>query len=571
MGHSISLEINSNSYSIPEDAKSIYNVREDDELSISIEYDGQICQADVYIEDTRPETVFFAKKNGGVVSVPKCRYFSECFGQAYIRIYVDTSSYIIFFNVMAKKVSVASAVSMIKYLANHHESIIKSCFSRSSFPVGARAGVVADPESIISAAEKFISSFLLHRSEFIASRRSRLIPSRQPLWKSNRNNCDIDPTDILGNLDAISPTDQQGDLFLRGRYFSLGEIDVSSLIETDNVLENKILIGGLYSIKAKINMLLNSLDQRTTDSLVLDGYESFERLLLTITSTGMVKRCIYLCEQTDKLIRFFESVLGVRYAGELRPVMTPYARTSKVYRALYTHLAHWYSLGDPSFGASNFLMKLKSLSKIYEIYSLFHLLEHMLSNGWVGIEVTSDPELGEFIPREVRMKLGEIVATVSYEPKISPLNSFQARHLDLVDVAHRKPLADFNYWQPDFVIRLDSVNGKTKYIILDAKYTTEYTAKFARLPDVVDKYFWGMSVFDEERGEYSNEHIAAVLVVYPLGIRSKYIPYGRRLGLGDKYLPLPVIGAVGLSIDAENSFDRIVRNVLNAVNRSVTC
>ena len=569
MTHAVTLQINGVSFPVSLDSLNSHTIREDDELSIVIAVDDPTSEASVFIEDAEPELTLSNESIGLVFRIPQKSYFAECFGQAYVRIYVESQSYAIFFNVRAKKVSVNAATKMIRYLASHHESIIRSCFSRSTLPVGSVAGALADPESIIAAAEGFISSLLNHRSELMATKRTRLVPTRQPLWKSSRNNCDIDPVDILNNLDAISPTSPEGDLFLRGRHFVLGDIDVSALKETTNVLENQVLLGGLYSIRGKLQGLLDGLDQRALAPAPSDGYESFERLLLTLTSAGMVKRCHEVIEQTIELTRLFESQLGVCYVGDIRPIMTPYARTSKVYRSLYSHLASWYELGAPSFGANHFLMKLKSLSKIYELYTLFHLIEQMLSTSWEGLQIKTHPDLGEYIPQEIILKRGDVVATVSYEPIIKPLNAYTAGHFDLVDVAHRNPNADRNYWNPDYVIRLDATNGNTKYLILDAKYSTESWVRSTHLPEVIDKYYWGMSVHNAAQHSYSNDPIAAILVIYPLGVNSAFIRHGRRTSVGNKPFPLPVIGATGLTIDAEHAFNRVMSEILETVHRAL--
>lgn len=569
MTHAVTLQINGVSFPVGLDSFSSHTIREDDELSIAIAVDDPTVEASIFFEDAEPELTLVSESIGLVFRIPQKRYFAECFGQAYVRVYVESQSYAIFFNVRAKKVSVNAAIKMIRYLASHHESIIRSCFSRSTLPVGSVEGTLTDPESIISAAEGFISSLLNQRSELMATRRTRLVSTRQPLWKSSRNNCDIDPVDILNNLDAIWPTLPEGDLYLRGRHFALSDIDVSALKETTNVLENQILLGGLYSIRGKLQVLLDGLDRRVLDPAPSDGYESFERLLLTLTSAGMVKRCYDVIEKTIELTRLFESQLGVCYVGDIRPVMTPYARTSKVYRSLYSHLANWYELGAPSFGANHFLMKLKSLSKIYELYSLFHLIEQLLSTSWEGLQIKTHPDLGEYIPQEIILKRGDVVATVSYEPIIKPLNAYMAGHLDLVDVAHRNPNAHYNYWSPDYVIRLDAANGKTKYLILDAKYSTESWVRSTHLPEVIDKYYWGMSVYNAIQKTYSNDPIAAILVIYPLGVNSAFIRHGRRTSVGNKPFPLPVIGATGLTIDADHAFNRAMSEILEAVHHAL--
>lgn len=564
MSHAVTLQINGVVFPVGLDTLNTHTIREDDELSIGIAVSDPKIEVAVFFEDAEPELTLLSEVTGLVYRIPPSRYFAECFGQSFVRVYVDGVSYAIFFNVRAKKVSVIAASKMIRYLASHHESIIRSCFSRSTIPVGSIEGPMADPESIIAAAEGYTAALTIHRTELMSTRRTRLVPIRQPLWKSSHANCDIDPVDILNNLDAISPTSPEGDLFLRGRHFSLGDIDVSALTESSDVLENKILLGGLYSIRGKLQYLLDRLDQRALAPASSDGYESFDRLLLTLTSAGMVKRCYEVIERTNELARLFESRLGVQYAGEIRPVMTPYARTSKVYRALYGHLATWYELGAPSFGANHFLIKLKSLSKIYELYSLFHLLEQMLASGWTGLQVKSHPDLGEFVPQEITLKRADILATVIYEPIVRPLNAHVAGHLDLVDVAHRRPNSDYNYWNPDYVIRLDKASGGTKYLILDAKYSTESVVRSIHLPGVIEKYYWGMSVHNADTKTYSNDPIAAVLVIYPLGVNTAFLRHGKRTSIGTNPFPLPVVGATGLTIEVDHAFNRVMTDVIEA-------
>jgi hypothetical protein len=570
MPHAVILYINDCKFPVSLDSINSHTIREDDEIAIAVSVDDANTEANIFFEDAEPELTLIAESSGLAYRIPPRRYFSECFGQAYARVYVEGVSYTIFFNVRAKKVSVVAATKMIRYLASHHESIIRSCFSRSAVSVGSTEGPMADPEAIIAAAESYTSALMVHRTELLATKKTRLAPARQPLWKASKSNPEIDPIDILNNLDAISPSPNEGDLFLRGRYFSIGDIDISTLRETANVFENQILLGGLYSIRAKLHNLLNGLDHRALSPNSSDGYESLDRLLLTLTSAGMIRRCNEVINRTNELTRLFESRIGVSYAGDIRPIMTPYARTSKIYRVLYSHLATWYELGAPSFGANQSLMKLKSLSKIYELYALFHLIEQMLSTGWEGVQINTHPELGEFIPQKIMLKREEVVATVSYEPIIKPLNAYTAEHLDLVDVAHRRPNAEFNYWNPDYIIRLDATNGATKYLIADAKYSTESVVRDRHLPNIIEKYYWGISTYNANKNSYSNDPIAAILAIYPLGTSTSFLRHGRRSSVGSKPTPLPIIGAAGLTIDSENTFNGVMSEIFDVIHSALS-
>lgn len=569
MSHAVKLQINGVAHAIDLDSINTHTIREDDDISFLIVVDHPDTRPEIYFEDAEPELTLSAEATGLVWRIPSIKYFSECFGQSYVRIYVESQTYSIFFDVRARKVSALAAERMIRYLARQHESLIRACFSRSKIPFGSLGNGKSDPESIIGTAENYVNAILKHRSEFIATKRTRLIPTRQPLWKASRNSCDIDPVDILGNLDAISPTQLEGDLYLRGRHFSIGDVSVSTLVETPNVQENKILLGGMYSMRSMLLALVASLDSRGITTRVVDGYESFDRLLLVLTVGGMTKRCEELTERLEELIRLFEDKLGITYEGELRPVMTPYARTSKVYRTLYTILDSWYSLGLPSLGSTNFLLKLRSLSKIYELYCLFHLVNHMLNAGWDYVSLKTHPDHGDFIPQEIVMTKGEIRTTVTYEPIIHPLNAYRAQHWDLVDVAHTHPNRPFNYWNPDYVIRMESSSGLTKYIILDAKYSTEGIVQNRHLPDLVEKYFFGLAGFDSIRGIYTNDVIGAIAVIYPIGISQRFMRFGKRTTLGTKNVPLPIFGATGLSIDRSDAFENVVIELLERVSDAI--
>ena len=139
----------------------------------------------------------------------------------------------------------------------------------------------------------------------------------------------------------------------------------------------------------------------------------------------------------------------------------------------------------------------------------------------------------------------------------------------MVDVAHRKPNAIYNYWSPDYIIRLTNTNGNTKYLILDAKYSTESWVRSTHLPNIVEKYYWGMSVYNAIKKSYSNGPIAAILVVYPLSVKSAFVRYGRRTSVGNKLFPLPVVGAMGLTVDVDDTFNQIISEILEAVLSSL--
>jgi len=174
---------------------------------------------------------------------------------------------------------------------------------------------------LLSQAESFIESLQSSRQELLNSLRKRLVPVRLPFWEAGEHSCEIDPGDILSNLDALSPSHGIGDVFIHGRHFDVGSIDVSSLQSTADVLENRILLGGLYSIRLRINELLEGLPAADLENR--DDYESFQHWMMRLTAGGMNHRCCTVLQITIELIKLFEHRLKVKYAGEIVPILTP--------------------------------------------------------------------------------------------------------------------------------------------------------------------------------------------------------------------------------------------------------
>jgi hypothetical protein len=347
--------LNGEQISIVRDDTKMFTVREDDEISFHLTSlsSPEVCE--LYLEDT--SLVLTASGTDGIFNFSSIsnRFFSESFGQSIIRLLYNDEVYLIYFNVLAKKVTADQAKKMIDYLASHHDGLVQACFSRSITEVGAEHMGSSSVETIISTAERFIDGFLAHRSELRVTMRSRLVPKRSPFWKSTGSGRDIDPVDILDNLDSLVPTMDGGDLRLRNRQFTLQGLDVSTLVESKDVVENQILLGGLYSIRARITEILDRINHVNFKVDEQPGYESLDRLMLKITSDAVRHRCRIILARADELIRSMEVFDGVRFRGEITPRLSPYARASKVYK--YTSSTLFSIFSNSLFHQAGYLIR----------------------------------------------------------------------------------------------------------------------------------------------------------------------------------------------------------------------
>ncbi|OTP75629.1 hypothetical protein [Caballeronia sordidicola] len=560
MENSILLRVNGQSVLGSDDRSRPIVIREDDKLSVEITTAAGEQVPEVYFEDFQVELASRAVGDAFLLTTPISAYFSESFGFSTVRIRFPAETVTLVFDVMARKTSADQARKMILYLASHNDALIKACFARSSTTVGSSREEYCEPEMLLNCAESFVELLQSSRSELLNTMRQRLVPVKLPLWDAFKSAYEIDPYDVLTNLDALTPSSGGDDVFLRGRHFSLGGLDVSSVGSTADVQENKILLGGVYSLRRRITALfveLHELGDISAGNSSGGQYETFSRLMLSLTADGMIHRCIRLLDAATELIKLFEVRLAIKFEGELHPVMTPYARASRVYRVLFTKLSEWYELGTPALEGMKFLIKLRSLSKIYELYTLFHIFEFFMQEGWLLVSADPHRIFGNSVPEKVVFSRNGMRVALQYEPIVG-LFSDDTVDMSLVDVHHGSG-GLYSYWNPDFVLRFE-IGSKVSYLILDAKYSTAGSVRDIHIPELFRKYYLGMSVYDAAAGVTTNAPIIGVFAIYSLDTRAaSYISHWRRQGPSSRMPRIPMVGGVGLMIDNSQLFSDTLR------------
>lgn len=476
--------------------------------------------------------------------------FRESFGLSTIRIYLENQCVELHFEVVVKKVNAQHVEEMIHYLTQKQNDIIRICLSRTTLSIDATEQGLADPETILNTVETFVNTLMACRLELQHHLRKRLVPVKQPAWKSTQGS-DIDPFDIIFNLDALEPVFGEGDVSVNGRSFSISNMEITTLEPTVNVEENAILIGGLYAMRRVISTLLSNISSGFLNEKIAESdseYESLNTILLRLTASNMEQRCENQLFQLEEFIRYFEQKIGLIYKGERPPMMTPFVRASRVYRRLFEQLHEWYKLGEPALNGRNYLVKLQSISKIYEFVVLFKLIDYLHEKDWKTENSTWTPEL-EFVPSTVYFERNGLKLTLHYERKIH-LYGEHTRHLDLVDMDtnhfYRK---EYNYRCPDFVLKLDNVD-KTKacYLILDAKYSSAGAVQRFHLPELVRKYFTNMAIYNATNQCLKQDDILGIIALFPDRnfITPTYLPHARQFGIDKLPIRFPIV--TGLSI-----------------------
>ncbi len=491
-------------------------VKERDEIQFLVLTPNGIDQPKIYVEDHSLEFQDISTTDNGILyATQKGFVFREVFGLSVVRCYWNEIQVNVCFDVMIHKIQAHQIEEMIRYLYSHSDSLIRVCLARSTIGSGSLETGSSDPETTLSTVEQFVSLLLNSRLELQHQLKKRLVQTKTPIWEATSHQQHIDVSDVLENMDALVPASGEGDVFIQGRFFNISGLDVTTMKHTSDVFENAVVVGAIASMREGIENLFQMISLgRSLHGVTSHDkeHECLSEVLSRVTIGSMQMRCKTLMDQLDDLLRYFKYDLGVEMKGTIKPVITPFVRSSRVYRALFERINEWYSLGTPSTIGIHLLMKLRTVSKIYEFFVLFKLLEYFQDRQWTLEYARQQKDESYLIPEQVDFLLGDQKMTILYDMPVAPWSE-STLHNDLVDLRHSYSNSDY-WYRPDFVLRLQ-IHSRVKYFILDAKYSTLGTVENRSLPDLVTKYFVEMGVYDAVSRKIRADHILGVIAVFP--------------------------------------------------------
>lgn len=513
---------------------------------------------DILLEDYK--VPYTRSEDGMSIKSLANNLFRESFGYSNLRIFIDDEPINeLIFKVSTNEEKYKNIRDMMKYLLNNNKRILDLCLSRTKSKSKNNGESEASFDSIISLAEQITYTFVEKGMGLKNELRHRLELVKEDA--SGNNFFNINPYDVIDNLDKLSQGYSHDSITLLGKMYSMEDIKRENHINSYNLEENKILLGGLISIKEALLSILSTI-MKGSDNLTLDeeyrvitpfGKKRnyvIEDLYTEITTSGMEKRINTILESIDELLYFFQKDIKVNFNGFHPPILSPFARRSRFYLTVYKQLDEWYSLGNPNIGVNQDLTKIRSTSKIYELFTLYRLIDTLHTDGWDVINSVQHNVFKNFIPSQVDLRKDDAVLNVFYEKKISGFDK-ETKHNDLIALNKNNPTGQYNYYNPDFIIakhRLETVS----YFILDAKYSSSDTLRSRGVLDTLyEKYFCNLAVYNEVDEVLEKQAIKCVNAIHPFG--------GRRLTKWPSHLPkiIPDVSSVLLSQEI-NGLDKIL-------------
>ncbi len=336
-----------------------------------------------------------------------------------------------------------------------------------------------------------------------------------------------------------------------------------------DIYENRVVLGFLLTmIRAVDDMYLKC--QSLLSSLPECEYYGGDYIYSSFFMFNETKKSLLsereelerLKVQFSRLYTMYSSIFNIRtepVAGE--PESTHIFLSIPQYNRLFIQIHKWFTYGVYNFERERFMLSFIKVSSMYEGYLLVKMINYFKSRDYIleGVRKCIYP-----IGKNSRYKntggsntyvfsRGKRRITLYYQPVIFGSDSYgfngiglmRNNSISLIDDDTDASSSGGGYYSPDYIIKVEN-DENSRYLILDAKFSTFNTVKKTYVMDLAFKYLFSISpvkssdciiglcllygkcsIHDESRSAYDNQlpgqHIRPVVEIVPMmeGIKNE--------------------------------------------------
>ena len=268
-----------------------------------------------------------------------------------------------------------------------------------------------------------------------------------------------------------------------------------------------LLLKKLKELKFQISASINI--QPNKDELYAD-FKDLKRIpfiKLFEDSTSLERKVIKIFNRYQKLFKDVQPKIE-------KPVLTTVFAQKLHYKKAFSLIKNLNDYKFDLFGEFK-LLNISKLSKLYEVYNLYVILESIkqkLRLDFFNISAFSDRN--DEIIEKITFDNTNYSIRLLYEQKFYDFSKTkQETELRRIDIKKG------NYYNPDYIIEIfDKIKQKKKYYILDAKYSKLHTVRSNHLPDVIEKYIINTGI-----NESPNTKVNSLNLIFPNEFGQKII------------------------------------------------
>lgn len=421
--------------------------------------------------------------------------------------------------VLARKLNADRVAAMLEFMSRHDAAQLASAIRITRLRAGHRQG---------GRTVEHVLDRIQHNLEFLR----QVLPSvaAQPLRRLHLRRIVVTPTPetlidessiqwIAENPDHLisASDDQEAVIELEDEPYALVRVLETQSAESTDLYENQVIHGfvavlnqAAREIRAR---LVEAGSARPGQTAALDGYVSFFTQIGRFSATinaNKIQRCEEILSELIRLREWLIRVVPVSREEAGKPAFTQKARHTLLYQQVFRKVLLWHSYGEPDWSVQDELTSIKSIDKLFEYYVLSlirHQLEKVEIDGVSLVRADEDETLAA-----IGYRLGDTAIRLFYEPTIWMAGHVDAVGKDLVNTEGWTRYEDNDgraKWRrshyraranngvnarrtPDYLIEIARKGQPSRYLIIDAKYTTRFRAFHDKLPELAMKYLHGI-------------------------------------------------------------------------------
>lgn len=469
----------------------------------------------VFVEDI-PVDSNKLSQNDNQIQLSEFRYFENYFGYASLNI----NNEIFLFNIKIEKLKLSEIEDIFIYLWKKEDKLFNIFFSKSTYELDfKRKGFeLGETSKLISFIETFVSTFEQLYFSF-ENLPHTILRNFHKKTQYDSHKVTADTVDwMLSNLDEIyfdnSFKGHYNSIRINNKYGLIENIKTSENINSFNNYENQIILGAFTVLLKKLKQLKSQISasinmQPNKDELYAD-FKDLKRIpfiKLFEDSTSLERKVTKIFNRYQKLFKNVQPKIE-------KPVLTTVFAQKLHYKKAFSLIKNLNDYKFDLFGEFK-LLNISKLSKLYEVYNLYVILESIkqkLRLDFFNISAFSDRN--DEIIEKITFDNTNYSIRLLYEQKFYDFSKIkQETELRRIDIKKG------NYYNPDYIIEIfDKTKQKKKYYILDAKYSKLHTVRSNHLPDLIEKYIINTGI-----NEMPNTKVNSLNLIFPNEFGQKII------------------------------------------------
>lgn len=306
---------------------------------------------------------------------------------------------------------------------------------------------------------------------------------------------------------------------------------ITNNVQSFDIYENRQIIGFLQTllgeikkVQREINALIDSVPTFPDESgdYVASAYFLFVNTVETLKA--MLVDLSILEKQFMSLTSAYSTIFKIEGKGDRvisSPRPTPVFLSIPQYRQLYDCMNNWFKMGVVNLTEEKFMLSFLKISDLYEAYVLLKLINYIMDSGFDLQEAS--PITYQFAQstfykntkcnNKYVFQRNEAIITLYYQPVVYNTDRSKKTGIGLyrnTSISFPRWLGDDStggYYAPDYLVKIETPDEPTHYIIADAKFMTIKNVKTYQVAALVYKYLFSFSPVN------STDEIVALYIV----------------------------------------------------------